>query len=273
MFYVGIFQLFLTFVSYNYNLMAKFEIFSRNDHKWFWKLCHTAKPGLEHISTIFACLALHSIVIRIKKVKVFGAIWQRSIGSRIGGKVYPRYLKNCWGVHFMHGRHKWQYTRDHNSWLLVMDQNLTGDYFWESVVNVGVSLRNTNNETNAINATMPLFGQAIWRHIWKRTVEKSQTNATNVTIHLHIQAIWEDIWKRTVEKSQTKATNVTLLRIMQALWGIIWKFTVEKSQTNVTNVIMYPLMQAPWGYIWEHTVEKSQINATNVTMHPLMQAL
>ena len=129
MFYVGIFQLFLTFVSYNYNLMAKFEIFSRNYHKWFWKLCHTAKPGLEHISTIFACLALHSIVIRIKKVKVFGAIWQRSIGSRIGGKVYPRYLKNCWGVHFMHGRHKWQYTRDHNSWLLVMDQNLTDDYF------------------------------------------------------------------------------------------------------------------------------------------------
>ena len=27
MFYVGIFQLFFTFVSYNYNLMAKFEIF------------------------------------------------------------------------------------------------------------------------------------------------------------------------------------------------------------------------------------------------------
>ena len=122
-----------------------FEIFSRNYHKWFWKLCHTAKPGLEHISTIFACLALHSIVIRIKKVKVFGAIWQRSIGSRIGGKVYPRYLKNCWGVHFMHGRHKWQYTRDHNSWLLVMDQNLTDDYFSGSGINVDISLRNTKN--------------------------------------------------------------------------------------------------------------------------------
>ena len=35
MFYVGIFQLFWTFVSYNYNLIAKVDIFSRNYHKWF----------------------------------------------------------------------------------------------------------------------------------------------------------------------------------------------------------------------------------------------
>ena len=87
-------------------------------------------------------------------MKVFGAIWHYDsiqLGSRIGGKVYPRYLQNCWGVHFMHGRHNWQYTRDHNSWLLVMDQNLTDDYFSESGVNVGVSLRNTNNEQGKSN--------------------------------------------------------------------------------------------------------------------------
>ena len=35
MFYVSIFQRFWTFVSYNYNLIAKVDIFSRNYHKWF----------------------------------------------------------------------------------------------------------------------------------------------------------------------------------------------------------------------------------------------
>ena len=85
MFYVGIFQLFFTFVSYNYNLMAKFEIFSRNYHKRFWivlKWCHTAKPGLEYIGTIFACIALHSIVKRNKKSESFWSnmtLWQYSI--------------------------------------------------------------------------------------------------------------------------------------------------------------------------------------------------
>ena len=115
--------------------------------------------------------------------------------------------------------------------------------------------------------------QAIWGHIWKRTVEKNQTNAASVTLHLLGQAIWGDIRKYTVEKSPTNATNVTLSLLRQAIWGHIWKRRVEKSQTNATNVIMQHLRQAIWGDIWKHTVEKSQTNATNATMHPLMQAL
>ena len=106
-------------------------------------------------------------------------------------------------------------------------------------------IMNRENQTNAINATMPLFWQAIWRHIWKRTVEKSQTNAT----------------------------NVTLLCIMQALWGIIWKYTVRKSRTNATNVTLPPLRQAIWGHIWKCTVGRSQIIAINATLHPCMQAI
>ena len=43
---------------------------------------------------------------------------------------------------------------------------------------------------NTTNVTM----QAIWRHIWKRTVEKSQTNAASVTLHPIMQTIWEGIW-------------------------------------------------------------------------------
>ena len=62
------------------------------------------------------------------------------------------------------------------------------------------------------------LGQAIWGHIWKRTVDKSQTSATNVTMHLLVQAIWEDIWRLTVEKSQTNATSVILGPHWRAIW-------------------------------------------------------
>ena len=116
---------------------------------------------------------------------------------------------------------------------------------------------------------MPLLVQAIWGHIWKDTVEKSQTNATNVTLHLLMQAIWGNIWKCTVEKSQTNATNQILHPHRLAIWRDIWKRTLEKNQTNATNAILHPHRQAIWGDIWERTAEKSQTNATNVTMHPL----
>ena len=111
------------------------------------------------------------------------------------------------------------------------------------------------------------LGQAIWGHIWKRTVDKSQTSATNVTMHPIRQAIWGHIWKRPVEKSHTNATSVTMHPLGQAIWGHIWKRTVEKSQTIATSVTMHPLVQTIWGHIWRRTVEKSQTNATNATMH------
>ena len=47
--------------------------------------------------------------------------------------------------------------------------------------------------------------QAIWRHIWRRTVEKSRTNAINATLHPLGQVVWGHIWRHTVEKSQTNA--------------------------------------------------------------------
>ena len=80
------------------------------------------------------------------------------------------------------------------------------------------------------------FRQAIWRHIWRRTVEKKHTNAINVIMHPLRQAIWRHIWKHTVEKKQTNATSVTLHPFKQAVWRNIWEHTVEKSQTNVAFV-------------------------------------
>ncbi len=91
--------------------------------------------------------------------------------------------------------------------------------------------------------------------IWKHTPEKSQINATNVTMPLIGQAIWRDIWKRTVEKSQT-LTNVTLSLLVQAIWGHIWERTVEKSQTNATNVTLPALTKVLWEDIWRGTVKK-----------------
>ena len=75
------------------------------------------------------------------------------------------------------------------------------------------------SQTNATNVTLLLLGQAIWGHIWKRTVGKIKTNATNVTLHPFRQAIWGDTWECTVEKSQTNATNVTLHLLGHAIWG------------------------------------------------------
>ena len=101
---------------------------------------------------------------------------------------------------------------------------------------------------------MHLLMQAIWGHIWKHTVEKSQTNVTNVIMHLLMQAIWGRTWKHTVAKSQTNVTNVTLPHLRQATWGLIWKHTVEKSQTDATSVTLHLLWQSIWGDIWKHTV-------------------
>ena len=87
-------------------------------------------------------------------------------------------------------------------------------------------------QTIATSVIMPSMMQVVWRHIWKRIVEKSRTNATSVTLHPLRQATWEDIWKGTVEKSWTNAISVTLHPLRQAIWVDIWKRTVEKSQTN-----------------------------------------
>ena len=73
--------------------------------------------------------------------------------------------------------------------------------------------------------------QALWRIIWKHTLEKSQTNAISVTLHSLRLSIWRDIWKRTVEKSHTNATNVTMLPLRHAIWGSIWIHTLLKSKS------------------------------------------
>ena len=74
--------------------------------------------------------------------------------------------------------------------------------------------------------TLSLLRQAIWRHIWQRTLGKRHINATNVTLHPLMQALWKHIWKYTLEKSRTNATSVSLTALIQALWGLTWKYTV-----------------------------------------------
>ena len=59
---------------------------------------------------------------------------------------------------------------------------------------------------------------------------RRQTNATDVTLNPLVQALLKHIWKRTMEKSKTNVTNVTLHPLMQALWKHIWKCSMEKSK-------------------------------------------
>ena len=51
-----------------------------------------------------------------------------------------------------------------------------------------------------------------------------------MTVHPHRQAVWGHIWKRTVEKRQINATNATMPLLRQAIWGNIWKYIVEKTK-------------------------------------------
>ena len=109
--------------------------------------------------------------------------------------------------------------------------------------------------------------QAIWGHILKSTVEKSQTNATSVTLHALIEVLYGDISKHTVEKNWTNAISVTLCLVGRITWGHTWKSTQEENRTNAANVTMHPHTHIIWERIWKRTVEKSQSNVTTVTLH------
>ena len=111
---------------------------------------------------------------------------------------------------------------------------------------------------------MALLEQAIWGHIWKRTVEKSQTNATSVIMHPLEQEVWGDIWKRTVEKSHTIATSVAMHPPVQTNWGCIWEHTVEKSKCkcNQCDYWLCDLLQTPWRDMTQWSGEKSNIKSS-----------
>ena len=59
----------------------------------------------------------------------------------------------------------------------------------------------------------------LMRHLATHTGEKTQ-KCTNVTLHPLMQALWKHIWKYTLEKSRTKATSASLTAPIQALWGL-----------------------------------------------------
>ena len=111
----------------------------------------------------------------------------------------------------------------------------------------------------------PMWLCFLWGKQFEDTFEDTQWRKVK-QMHHSTRAIWRDIWKRTVEKSQTNATNVTMLPLRQAIWRHIWRHTAEKSQTDVTSVTIHLSMKALWRYIWKCIVEKSQTNATSVTM-------
>ena len=48
------------------------------------------------------------------------------------------------------------------------------------------------SQTNATNGTLHHFGQRVWGHIWKYTVDQSQTNATSAIVYPIRQGAWGD---------------------------------------------------------------------------------
>ena len=85
------------------------------------------------------------------------------------------------------------------------------------------------SKTDVISVTMPLLRQAIWGHILKRTMEKSQTNATNVTLHAFENKQWRKFKQMSGEQmfyNQQPSQASNLLRhpylganYTKLLWG------------------------------------------------------
>ena len=96
---------------------------------------------------------------------------------------------------------------------------------------------------------MPLLRLAIWRHIWKRIVEKSQTNAANVTFPFLRQAIWRDIWQNYMER----ICNI----ILSPCWNIIFmprKMIFDILYCKLTWHLILPLNSVGLGWQWTASV-------------------
>ena len=79
--------------------------------------------------------------------------------------------------------------------------------------------------------------------------------AINVTLRLSMQGIWRDIWKLTLAKNQISATNVTLLLFRQVIWQHTWRLTLEKKSYKCD----FAFAQAPnlRAHLKTHSGEKS----------------
>ena len=102
-----------------------------------------------------------------------------------------------------------------------------------------------------VHQCMHLPMKALWRHILKDTLEKSQTNPTSLTLHPLRNTFWGDIWEHTAEKSRTNAISVTMHLLRQAIWGVIWRRTVEKIKQ------IQPLWLCI--FFWRHTFVNTYI--------------
>ena len=81
--------------------------------------------------------------------------------------------------------------------------------------------------------------QAIWGHMWKYTVEKSQTNATSATTHALIQVLWGDIWKDTM--IDWLGTNRPSWRLLQNIWRSKMSISIFHLYLvwQIYNIIIY----------------------------------
>ena len=117
-------------------------------------------------------------------------------------------------------------------------------------------------------------GEAIWRDIWKRTLEKSLTNVTNVTMPLLSEEPWRDIWKFILENKHTNATSVNMHHCTLIILRGIWKLTPRRNITNAISAILHLLGQTVWGNISKVIVEKKHTSAiTNAIMHLFRYAI
>ena len=119
----------------------------------------------------------------------------------------------------------------------------------------------------SFNVIMPLSTPAIWRYIWKLSLEKKRkkwkqfdfavvkssnliweevliqeknySNATNMSMHLFTQAIWVDIWK------------LTLVIQVQPLWVYnltIWDIETKIYKTDTETFLDQIFLERDWDF-------------------------
>ena len=101
------------------------------------------------------------------------------------------------------------------------------------------------SQTNAINVTLHLLIQTIWRDIWKHTAEISQTNETSVILHLHRKTLWFEnpLWRK-AKQMQPMWLCVHWVRFQMGVENAQWKH-----QTNAMSVTLHSPRQAIWGFM------------------------
>ena len=123
-----------------------------------------------------------------------------------------------------------------------------------------------NTQRRNIEQMHPLM-PALWGHIWKPTVKKSQTNAASVIMHPFTHP-FEDTFENGHRRN---ATSVIMYPPSQAIWGGVLKHTCDYAPShayfkNLNDLIGFIVLCSCIAIFWNHT-EASHWTQPHIKQH------